>query len=158
MRYDNNYIYYDKEDKKIVINDLTIDKPEYFNKANKNFRLNSLTNNIEKYCKKCNSWSEVLLLDIDTNSFKVDATNFHFYSDKSGFMPSCRTCASSTESTLPMKSISPSTKPLGITRPLNINIPKSLKKYLNDVAFENDESITNLTIRILEEYKSKNPI
>lgn len=158
MRYDNNYIYYDKEDTEITIDDITIEKPKYFNKANKNFRLNTETNSIEKYCKKCDPWSEVLLLDIDTNSFIVDSTNFHYYSDKSGFMPSCRTCASLTESTFSEKSISTTTKGLGITRPLNINIPKNLKKYLNDVAFENDESITNLTIRILEEYKSNNPI
>lgn len=158
MKTQENYIYYDKEDKKIIINDITIDKPKYFNKANKNFRLNTLTNNIEKYCKKCNSWSEVLLLDIDTNSFKVDSTNFHFYSDKSGFMPSCRTCASSTGSLSLSKNTTKINKSSLTTRPLNINIPKNLKKYLNDLAFENDESITTVTIRIIKQYMDNNPL
>lgn len=65
---------------------------------------------------------------------------------------------SSTETTSPKKCINSTTKEHEIIRSLNINIPKSLKKYLNDVAFENDESITSLTIRILEEYKSNNPL
>jgi len=45
MRTQGNYIYFDKDDKEITINDINIDKPSYFNKANKNFRLNILTSN-----------------------------------------------------------------------------------------------------------------
>lgn len=157
MRKQENYIFYDKEDDKISINDIDIPKPVYFNKANKNFRLNILNNTIEKYCKKCCKWYVVLTFDINSTSFNVDSTNYHYFSENSGFMASCRSCTSNNKSTSIINSTASSTTKT-VTRTLNINIPKDIKKYLNDVAFENDESITNLTIRILEEYKANNPI
>lgn len=158
MRKEENYIYYAKEDSKITINDIEITKPIYFNKANKNFRLNILTNNIEKYCKKCDSWSDVLIFNPHSNCFEVDSTNYHYYSENSGFMPSCRKCSSNIESTSLSKNTTETNKSSLTTRPLNINIPKNLKKYLNDLAFENDESITTVTIRILKQYMDNNPL
>lgn len=158
MRTQGNYIYFDKEDKEITINDINIDKPSYFNKANKNFRLNILTSNIEKYCKKCDSWYSVLIFNSDAKLFDIDSTFYHFYSDKSGFMSSCRSCSSNNESTSLSKNTTTINKSSSPTRPLNINIPKILKKYLNDLAFENDESITTVTIRILKQYMDNNPL
>lgn len=145
-----NYIYITKDIKTITINDMEVSIPLYVFRSTKRYRINNLEGTLEKQCvnDKCNKWFTVC--KIENNSFNIinDESLIHFLGAKSGFSTYCRQCE---------KPNTPPPEPPH-TKPLNINLPSDLKKYLKTKSYLEDRSLTNILIEILDDYAKENPI
>lgn len=153
MKTINNYIHFDKSDFTINIDDIDFEKPKYFNRAIKCFRYNIETHIIERYCSKCKNWYPCLEPNVDTLSFNIISSYFHFHGLGSGFKSTCNNCLNNSNL---LKETS--NKTCTDYSNINIKISQDLKDYCFIKSRLERKNLTEFVTCILEDYKNTNPI
>lgn len=148
MRIEENYIYFNKGDNKIVVNDKKITIPTYINNARSRYRFNTTNNVIEKQCSKCLTFYDVLKSTDNEFTDIHKEEEIHLHSQKSGFASACNKCKGQVRPSTPKKDTYPTSE-----ESLNLNIPLSLKRTYQHAAIDHNCTLKDLVIKALEEYK-----